>query len=290
MIYAIYGSVLVIWATTPLAIKIGSTSLTPHSALAIRILLAFLIGSIVATISGRGTLNIRKNWKIYSAAAIGLFPNMLLVYKASESISSGLIAVLFGLAPFVTALLAKPLLGENMISSRQLIALVIAITGLIGIFFEQLSISTESATGILYMLASVGLFSFSNTLVKMLGVKRPVESMELALGAMAFSLPGLLITWFLLGGQTIDTSTSSLGVLSIIYLAVFGSLLGYVAYFYILKNMAFGLVSMIPLITPAIAMMISYFLVNEPLTPASFWGGLLIILALLMYHRLQKSH
>lgn len=288
MLYAVYGCVLLIWATTPLAIKIGATQFTPQSALTLRILLAFVVGSIVVTLLGRGFMNIRAHWKIYLAASIGLFPNMLLVYKSSEYISSGLISVLFGLSPFATALLAKPILGENMLNKRQSVALGIAVIGLVGIYIEQIQISSDNGIGVVLMLLSVLLFSTSNTLVKKLGKDSTVDSMELALGAMAFSLPGLLLGWVVWGDINITKQLSGSGLFSIIYLAIFGSLVGYIAYFYILKHMSFDLVSMIPLITPAMALTISAIVIQEPITTISMTGALLIIIALVIYRGWNK--
>ena len=79
-----YVLVIFIWATTPLAIKLGGDSLQPIAGLTMRIALAFGVGSIICTIGGFAGLAIRRHWKLYFAASISLFPNMALVYFAAS--------------------------------------------------------------------------------------------------------------------------------------------------------------------------------------------------------------
>ena len=121
-----YVLVIFIWATTPLAIKLGGDSLAPIAGLTLRIALAFAVGSVICTLGGFAGLSIRRHWKLYFAASISLFPNMALVYFAAGYLSSGLIALLFGLTPFFTAVLAKPILGENLLQPRKVFAIALA--------------------------------------------------------------------------------------------------------------------------------------------------------------------
>ena len=154
-----YLLVILIWTTTPLAIKLGGDTLDPMASLTLRIVIAFLVGSAVCTIGGLAVLNIKRNGMIYFAGSLGLFPNMALVYFAAEYISSGLIALMFGLTPFFTVILARPILGENLLLPRKIIAIFLAIIGLLFIFYDDAVIADGAYIGLLLMLASNLIFS-----------------------------------------------------------------------------------------------------------------------------------
>ena len=61
----------------------------------------------------------------------------------------------------------------------------------------------------------------------------PVHAFDQTIGTMTFALPGLLLAWYLLDGQlAVDFSMTSLW--SLLYLSIVASLIGFVAFFYVL--------------------------------------------------------
>ncbi|CAA0118102.1 Uncharacterised protein [Zhongshania aliphaticivorans] len=277
-----YILVIFIWATTPMAIKLGGDTLSPIAGLTMRIALAFAVGSVISTLAGFSGLRIRRHWKLYFAASISVFPNMALVYFAAGYLSSGLVALLFGLTPFFTAVLARPILGERLLQPRKVLGIVLACLGLLCIVLDDVSVTGDSYIGIGLMLLSNVLFSASALWVKKLNVTMTVSPVEQALGAMAFALPGLLLSWvFLFGFEPPRFSSVSLG--SLLYLSLFASLVGFVAYYTLLKHMAVEAVSLIPFISPIVAVFIGVVLVDEVVSPAILLGGGLILLALAVH-------
>ncbi|MFT6551613.1 MAG: drug/metabolite transporter (DMT)-like permease [Zhongshania marina] len=283
-----YVLVIFIWATTPLAIKLGGDSLAPIAGLTLRIALAFAVGSVICTLGGFAGLSIRRHWKLYFAASISLFPNMALVYFAAGYLSSGLIALLFGLTPLFTAVLAKPILGENLLQPRKIFAIALASLGLVCIVLDDVTVSEESYIGIGLMLLSNTLFSASALWVKKLNATMAVDPLEQALGAMAFALPGLGLSWvFIFGLEPVHISPLSLA--SLLYLSLFASLVGFVAYYSILKHMAVETVSLIPFITPIMAILLGVMLADEVVSVAMLLGAGLILLALAIHQGFWRS-
>lgn len=282
-----YCLVIIIWATTPLAIKLGGESLPPLAGLSLRMALAFLVGSVICTVGGYSGLNIRRHWQLYAAASISLFPNMALVYVAATYISSGLIALLFGLTPFYSALLSPLVLGEGELQLRKVVSIAIAVTGLVLIFIDSSGLNEGSGIGIALMLLSNVLFSGSALWVKRISRRLTVAPTEQALGAMMFALPGLFLSWFIVAaGEPVSISTTS--VVSLLYLAFCGSLLGFVAYYYILSQFSAESVSLIPLVTPVLAMLLGLVVADEQVTPAMLAGAGLIIGALTVHQGLWQ--
>lgn len=284
-----YVLVIFIWATTPLAIKLGGDSLAPIASLTLRIALAFAVGSVICTLGGLAGLSIRRHWKLYFAASISLFPNMALVYFAAGYLSSGLIALLFGLTPFFTAVLARPILGESLLQPRKVFAIVLASLGLVCIVLDDVTVTGESYIGVGLMLLSNILFSASALWVKKLNATMSVDPLEQALGAMAFALPGLGLSWvFIFGIEPVHISPLSLG--SLLYLSLFASLVGFVAYYSILKHMAVETVSLIPFITPIMAILLGVMLADEVVSVAMLVGAGLILLALAIHQGFWRKN
>ncbi len=281
----VYLLVIVIWATTPLSIKLGGDSLSPIAALTLRIALAFMVGSALCTLFGWAGLNIRRHWQLYLAASISLFPNMVLVYWAAQFIPSGLIALMFGLSPFFTALMAAPILGDHRWSPRKLLAVLLAAVGLLCVLADDVVVTGDSYRGIGLMLLSNVLFSGSALWVKKLNAQMVIAPLEQALGAMAFALPGLVLSWlWVFGVQPLVFSSASLA--SLLYLSLFASLVGFVAYYYILGALPVETVSLIPLISPVLALLIGHQLLDEPLTASMALGAGLILVALAVHQGL----
>jgi probable blue pigment (indigoidine) exporter len=277
-----YFLVIIIWTTTPLAIKLGGDTLAPMASLSLRIVIAFLVGSAICTVGGIAGLNIKKHGKVYFAGSIGLFPNMALIYFAAEYISSGLIALMFGLTPFFTAILARPILGENTLLPRKIIAMVLASAGLLFIFYDDTVIADKAYVGLLLMLASNIVFSASVLWIKKLNKKLKVPPLEQTLGAMAFSLPGMLFTWFYLIGYE-PLVFSAVSLVSLIYLSLIASLVGFAAYYHILNNMEVDIVALIPLITPVLAMTLGVMFAEETITASMYLGAIFICIALAIH-------
>jgi drug/metabolite transporter (DMT)-like permease len=283
-IFLAYFSVVLIWATTPLAIQWSSDSLHFIAAAAARMLLAFSLALFIHACLRQSLLVYWKQRNIYFAASLGMFPNMLLVYWAAQYIPSGLVAVLFALTPFATGVMTLLLLKQNPFGIKRVAALLLAIVGLLVIFYQQLRINVESVYGVVGILLSCLVFSFSSVWVKKLTLQSQQQpsAFQQATGALLFSLPGLLLSWWWLDGNLAPTLTlKSAG--AVIYLAVIGSLLGSVLFFFILQRLSASAVSLITLMTPVFAILIGKQLANEEFSAQTITGVSIVLVALLLY-------
>jgi drug/metabolite transporter (DMT)-like permease len=72
-------------------------------------------------------------------------------------------------------------------------------------------------------------------------------------------------------------------------LAVFGSLIGFVSYFHVLRHLPPSTVALVTLITPVFALLLGHLLNDEPLTAGLWQGCLLVVSGLALFfwgHRL----
>lgn len=279
-----YVFVVLIWATTPLAIQWSSDSLSFIAAATMRMTIASALAMPFFVMLRGSFASFWTHRKVYFAASIGIFPNMPVVYWAAQYIPSGLVAVIFALSPFVTGVMTFLLLKENPFSPKKLIALVLALLGLVVIFYHQFHFDFRSVYGISGIFISCFLFSFSSVWVKKLTARENInlDAFHQATGALLFSLPGLLLCWWLMDGRVPETiSTKSGG--AILYLAVIGSLIGYALFFYVLQRLSASVVSLVTLMTPVLAILLGKNLANEELSAHTLSGVALVLIALVFY-------
>lgn len=279
-----YFSVVLIWATTPLAIQWSSDSLSFIAAAVTRMAIALAIALLVHGLLRKSLSTYWQHARIYFAASIGIFPNMPVVYWGVQFIPSGLVAVIFAMSPFVTGLMTLLLLKQNPFTLRKIVALVLALAGLVVIFYHQLQFNARSVYGIASILLSCVLFSFSSVWVKKLTQQQTVslDAFHQASGALLFSLPGLVLSWWLMDGVLPQQISVKSGA-SIIYLAIMGSLVGAALFFYILQRLSATAVSLITLMTPVLAIIIGKQLADEALSSQTLMGVAIVLFALLLY-------
>lgn len=282
-----YIFVVLIWATTPLAIQWSSDSVSFVAAVVLRMGLALTLALFVNAILRRSLFAHTGAWKVYFAASIGIFPNMPLVYWSAQFIPSGLMAVIFAMSPFVTGVMTLLILRENPFNRRRLFALLIAFGGLLVIFHQQIRLDAYAAYGIAGILGSTLLFSVSSVWLKSLNTSVP--AFDQATGSLLFAMPGLLLAWYLLDGS-LPTTISDKSAGAIMYLAVMGSLLGFTLFFYVLKKLSPSAVSLITLLTPVLALFIGVLVAGERLTLSTLAGAGLVMLALLFYIEWSFGH
>ena len=102
------------------------------------------------------------------------------------------------------------------------------------------------------------------------------------LGALVLSLPCFGLLW-LATGEPLQVTLSLRGLWSVLYLALFGSLLGFLCYYRILSLLPAATVALITLITPVLALLIGMWFNAERPPPQVMVGSALILLALGLY-------
>ena len=222
----------------------------------------------------------RNNWKAYFGGAIGLYPNMLLVYWSAQFIPSGLMAVILGIYPFAVGIFSLFFLKENMFNLARIVALVFSIIGLILLHIERIQLGHEALWGVAGMTLSAFLFGFSSVWVKAVG--RDIDPMHQSVGVLLLAVPAFLLTWLICDGE-VPPEIDAESVFGVGYLALVGTVVGHSLFFYVLKHCSLFAVSLIPLITPMFALSIGYVFANETLSVLSVVGSLFIIVSLLIY-------
>lgn len=279
-----YWSVVFIWSTTPLAISVSNQGLSFWTAAGLRMLLAFIVVSLIIVVRRQPLMLSRQALMAYAVSAIGLSPQMSLVYWAAQHVPSGVVALMFAFTPCLTALASLLILRDSRLSARQITALALAILGMAIIYLDQLSISRESALGLVALFVSTAIFAVSSVCLKRVTDEGKVNLDPFCQtgGTLLFALPIYFVVWSYFDGE-VPAAIEFSNAAAIIYLAVMGSVAGFTLYFYILQRMSVMTVSLITLMTPVVAMGIGTVFLGEALTLRLVLGAVTVLLSLFLF-------
>lgn len=275
-----YLTVVLVWATTPLAIKWSAEALPPVMAGMTRMLLAVLIGLLWLWLQRQRLVWSRDALRSYALALPGVFAAMALSYLASRYVQSGMISVIFGLAPLLSGLMMQVLPNNVRLNRWHWMGCSLGVVGLAVVFIDGLQAGGDTVIGMLLLFGAVSGFASGGILVKRYAISMP--PLKQTLGALILSLPLYALLSFALGEQ-VTLGDNLIGLWAILYLAVFGSLIGFVCYFLILSRMSAATVSLVTLITPVLALLLgSWFNGEQPHANVVVGAGL-ILSALALY-------
>jgi drug/metabolite transporter (DMT)-like permease len=277
---AAYIGIIIIWSTTPLAIKWSGEEVGFLFGVASRMLIGAAVCSLIMSLLARKLPWHREARQTYLAAGLGLYGAMMSVYWGAQFIPSGLISVIFGLTPIVTGVIAAIWLQERSLTTSKLAGVILGIIGLVIIFGTGIELSDGGVYGIAAVLVAVLLHSVSAVWVK--AISAQVPALEVTNGGLLVAAPLYLLTWLLFGNSW-PVNVPLRVTLSISYLAIFGSVLGFIMYFYVLKHIDASRVALITLVTPVLALILGQGLNNESIQPVVWIGTCCILLGMSIY-------
>jgi drug/metabolite transporter (DMT)-like permease len=283
---AVYASVVLIWSTTPLGIRFSVESLDFVQALAIRMWISLAICLVLIKVLSLSFKWSRPAVRGYLAGALAITGAMLCVYWAALTLPSGLIAVLWGISPLVISLYSRIFLPNSELDARRVCAILLAVLGLYIIFAQGIDVSGDMAVALLVLLLGINLHGASAVMLqyeKVVKGHTPVHPIVQTTGALLISAPVYGVLWWVFS-PPLPAQVSSTSVFAIGYLAVFGSVVGFIGYFYLMNRMSAANVSLITLITPVLALMLGAYLADEKLELQTLAGTVVILTGLIIYH------
>src|SRR5512146_215108 len=276
---AAFVSVILIWSTTPLAIKWSALgvgfSFAVFSRMAIGVMLCAVL---LAAFRVRFPLH-RKALLAYVAGGLSIFGAMSLTYWSAQFVSSGMISVLFGLSPLITSLGAMLWLEEEAVTPSKLAGMLLGVLGLLLVF--RGGVSAGSIMGLSALFAGVVAQSLGLVWLKRIDDDSP--PLATTLGTLAVALPLFFAAWYLADGH-LPAAMPERAMAATVYLGVIGSVLGFALYYYLIKHMEAGRVALIALITPVLALLLGHGLNNEAVLPQVWLGTASILLGLGLHH------
>lgn len=279
-IYLTYISVILLWGTTPLAIKWSGEGPGFLFGVTGRMSIGLFCMLPMLALSRQRLQWHRKALLTYLAVSVQIFGSMLSVYWAAQFIPSGWVSVIFGLLPLMTALLAAAWLGERSLTPGKLLSYILGIAGLWVMFGSALQLGHEAVLGIVGVLVATFFQAVSSVWVKRIDGNIPALSQ--VTGGLLISLPLYLATWAGFDGHWPEV-VSKVNLAAIVYLGAIATPIGFVFYYYLLIHQSATRVALVTLVSPVMALLLGHAVNHEPLTMKVATGTLLILGALLVH-------
>lgn len=276
---AAYLTVIIIWSTTPLAIQWSGIGVGYEFGVAARMVIGLLALLLIVRLRGLPLPWNRHARRVYAVSGLSIFIAMSLVYWSAQYIPSGWISVIFGLAPIITSAFATIILRENNLTGGRITGMLLGLLGLVIVFAEGISLSDGALMGVVGI--TIGTITHSLGAVLLQKLKTDIPAISITAGSLIVATPLFIANFALTQSwpQHIGTHT----LLSIVYLAILGSAVGFPLYFYLLKNLNAERVALIALITPVTALLVGAQFNDEVISTRVWLGTAMIIAGLAIY-------
>ncbi|HEX5890370.1 MAG TPA: EamA family transporter [Pyrinomonadaceae bacterium] len=276
-----------IWGSTWLFIKLGLENLPPITFAGIRFVIACAILFVLIRARGIPLPDNRRDWGLLALTGVLSFClNYGLVFWGEQYISSGLAAVLQATLPAFGLVIAHfHLPGERMTWSK-IFGVVLGFFGVAVVFSNQLAIAGGKAlAGSIALVLSALFAAYSNVLVKAYG--RKLDPAVLSGGQMFFGLIPLLLIGIPLEGNPFNFHWTPMAVVALLYLAVVGSVIAFMLYYWLVHHVDVTKTMLISLITPVVAVVLGMVVLGEDLSWRTVAGGIMIMVGVRFVTRIS---
>ena len=294
-IFVAYFLIYVVWGSTYFFIGVALKGFPP-----------FLLGAIRFTVAGllllgwcciRGEPVFRKNLIKKSAVSgiVLLFIDMAVVMLAQQYLSSSLVAIIASSTAIWIMALDVPMWKKNFRNPATLIGIIAGFLGVLMLYAEQLdpsgSMTEHGEYGV--MILVFGCISWALGTLYAKYRSSGAEEVNAFAGSAWQMLSASAMFWLcsLVTGD-IHTDLSQVPVsawLSLAYLIVFGSILAYSAYVWLLKVRPATEVATHAYVNPLIAVFFGKTFGKEHITFIQILGLIVILLSVMMVNRKERA-
>ena len=269
-----------IWGSTWLFIKLGLADLPPITFAGIRFVIACTILFSLIRIRRIPLPRARADWILLATSGILSFGlNYGLVFWGEQHITSGLAALLQATLPAFGLVFAHFHLPSERLSWTRIGGVVLGVCGVGVVFSNQLVVSgSQALAGCVALVLSAMFAAYSNVLVKSYG--KHLNPAVLSAGQMFFGLLLLLGVGIPLEGNPFRLHWTPMAVIAMLYLAIVGSVIAFLLYYWLVLHMAVTKSMLIALVTPVVAVILGMIVLDEEFGWRTLAGGAMIILGI----------
>src|SRR5580698_8913202 len=272
--YVALAAVCFFWGTTYLAIRIAIETLPPAFVIFARFTLS---GSILLAVARMRGAHIPRGRELWIACGCGLMilgvGNAAAVY-AEQLIPSGLAGLFVTLSPFwLTGI--EAITGGERLHTPAVAGMLIGFAGTALLLLPGAG-SFGRSTLIGFIIMQTGVIAW--TLASLIQRRQPIKAHPIVIGAVQQLAAGLLYIPVVAFVPERAIVFSERSVLAMLYLVVFGSIVGYSAYIFAMDRLPVSIVSVYPYFNAVVAMWLGWLFFREPFGLRE-WIAMLVIFA-----------
>lgn len=280
-IFFAYVLLCFIWGSTWLAIRISLESFTPFLSGGLRFLIASVALFIIMRLKGITLQKDKLSIKLYLQMGFLSFVIPFgLVYWAEQFVPSGLASVLFGVYPFFVAIFSYFMIPNEEIGFGKTVGMILGFLGIIIIFSDSFSFTLSD-----YLLGmfAVMLSGIMQAYIAVTLKKHGKHLNPLSMNFIPMLIAGIAGTLIGLFAEDISkVSIEENGIFAVLYLAIFGSVVTFTTFYWLMKRINVVILSLIAFITPIVALLLGWIFYNEIFTTHHLIGSALVLIGLLI--------
>jgi len=274
----LYAATVLIWGSTWYAIKMQLGVVDPDLSVAYRFIAAATVLIAFCLATGRSLRFAPRHHLFIAAQGLFLFClNYWLFYYATFELTTGVVAVVFSLIMLMNILNGAVLFGTR-VEPRVLAAAGLGLIGLVLVFWDDLA-ALDFTSGPMLGLGLSIVATYSASLGNMASLRNtraglpviPVNALGMAYGAVFMTILAML------RGAPLSFDLSPGYVGSLLYLAIFGSVLAFGFYLTLLGRIGADRAAYAAVVFPIVALIISTFMESYVWTAPALVGVALIL-------------
>lgn len=247
-----------IWGTTWYAITLQLGTVDPTASVAYRFAIAAAVMFAWCAATGRSLrLSRRQHLAVFAQGVLTFSIQYSMVYAAEQHVASAVVAVIFAALAFVNLVLFRLLLGQKA-PALAWGGAALGVAGVAVLSAAELGRASfdPAAVGGLALAFAAMVIAAGGNLAAWKAQQEGAPVLPATGWAMAYGA-ALVALWGLVTGVEwrIEATAQYLG--SLLYLAVFGSVVAFGLYFSLARSRGYALASYISALTPPVAMVVS---------------------------------
>lgn len=287
ILVAAFAAVYVIWGSTYLAIKYAIETLPTFLMAGVRFTIAGAVLYCWARMTSDYERPTRKQWRssfIIGALLLGI-GNGGVVF-AEHYITSSLAALLVATTPFWIVLLSWMFMGEGRPTQKVVVGLAVGFVGVGLLISGGQSYSGMGSNGQLLGIIAVLAASLAWCAGSLYGTRAASPRSAVQTAGMQMLAGGLilLVTGTVLGEWSAfdPSAVSAASAAALVYLIVFGAIVAFTAYSWLLKNASPASVSTYAYVNPAVAVLLGWAVAGEKLSATMLVGAAVVVVSVML--------
>jgi len=277
--YVALAAVCFFWGTTYLAIRISLETLPPALMLGIRYVLSGAVLLLAMKLARIPLPRGRELWRTALCGVIGIGLGNGFLFLAELRIPSGTAALFYTTAPFWMVAIDAFLPHGKKPLAATILGLLVGVFGVAYMIYPAAmheGMHGNTWPGFLLIQISAATWTLGSLLQKRVRSQAsPVVS-----GAVQQFAAGVSSLAF---GATFEKMPAAVGTratLAVCYLVVFGSIIGYSAFIYVVKNLPVAIASIYYFVSPLVAVLLGWLFFREPFGVRSGIAMLIIFMSI----------
>ncbi len=272
-----YLSVFIIWGSTYLAIRIGVKDLPPALFAGIRFVIA---GTLMLAFGKLKGFSLPNRNGLRDLAIIGillLVGGNLLVVWAEKTIPSGLAALIISIVPLFMATIDSFMPKGQTLPAFGWVGIFVGIVGTLILVSPSLGLVEGehlNPLGIGALISACLFWSIGSVYSR----HHHVEGNIFTNSGVQNLVPGVVLVCIgVAGGELPQFHLTQSGVLALLYLIVFGSIIGYTSYVYLLRHQPPAKAATYAYINPIVAIILGWLILDEPISVRTILAAAVIL-------------